>query len=50
MPADHIKTGIIDQHYVSNYTTPDGAEVLVLYPGVLPRLLSQVFGSDYTQP
>ncbi len=40
----------MDEHYVSNFTTEDGAEVLVPYPGALPTLLTQVFGSDYAQP
>ncbi len=38
---------MIDQHYVCDYTTDDGAEVLVPYPSALPSLLAQVFGSDY---
>ncbi|MBI1258100.1 MAG: hypothetical protein GC204_11570 [Chloroflexi bacterium] len=50
LPADHIHTGVMDEHYVQNYTTEDGAEVLVPYPGALPRLLTAVFGSDYNQP
>ena len=50
LPADHIHTGVMDEHYVQNYTTEDGAEVLVPYPGALPRLLAQVFGNDYDQP
>ncbi len=47
LPAENITSGVIDQHYVSDYTTDDGAEVLVPYPNALPNLLAQVFGSDY---
>ena len=47
LPVENIRTGVIDQHYVSDYTTPDGAEVLVPYANALPNLLAQVFGSDY---
>jgi anionic cell wall polymer biosynthesis LytR-Cps2A-Psr (LCP) family protein len=47
VPAENIHTGVIDQHYVSDYTTDDGAQVLVPYAGALPSLLAQVFGSDY---
>ncbi len=47
LPAENITTGVIDQHYVTDYTTDDGAEVLVPYPNTLPNLLTQVFGSDY---
>ncbi len=50
LPADSIHTGVMDEHYVSNFTTEDGAEVLVPYPGALPNLLAQVFGDDYDQP
>jgi len=50
LPSSSIHTGVMDEHYVSNFTTEDGAEVLVPYPGALPTLLTQVFGSDYDQP
>jgi len=50
LPSSSIHTGVMDEHYVSNFVTPDGAEVLVPYPGALPTLLTQVFGSDYDQP
>jgi hypothetical protein len=50
LPATNIHTGVMDEHYVSNFTTDDGAQVLVPYPGALPNLLAQVFGSDYDQP
>ncbi len=47
LPVENISSGVIDQHYVSDYTTADGAEVLVPYANALPNLLAQVFGSDY---
>ncbi len=50
LPAENIHTGVIDQHYVSDYTTDDGAEVLMPYTGALPSLMVKVFGSDYQQP
>ena len=49
IPATSIHAGVMDQNYVSNYTTPDGAEVLILNTKALPTLLSQVFGGDYNQ-
>ena len=49
LPAENIHTGVIDQHYVSDFTTEDGAEVLVPYKAALPTLLAQVFGSSYNQ-
>jgi LCP family protein required for cell wall assembly len=50
LPSGNIHTGVMDEHYVSNFTTDDGAQVLVPYPGALPNLLAQVFGNDYDQP
>ncbi len=47
LPADNIHTGVIDQNYVRDFTTTDGAEVLMPYTAALPTLLAQVFGSDY---
>jgi hypothetical protein len=47
LPAENIHTGVIDQHYVYDYTTEDGAEVLMPYEGALPTLLERVFGSNY---
>lgn len=49
LPADNIHTGVMDQRYVSDFMTPDGAAVLMPVPAALPSLLAQVFGSDYTQ-
>lgn len=47
LPSENIHTGVIDQHYVYDYTTEDGAAVLMPYEGALPSLLTKVFGSDY---
>lgn len=49
LPGESIKTGVMDQHYVSDYTTEDGAQVLVPYSAALPTLLTQVFGTGYAQ-
>ncbi|HVU12240.1 MAG TPA: LCP family protein [Phototrophicaceae bacterium] len=49
LPSSAIHTGVIDEHYTQNYTTPDGAEVLIPYQGALPTIMTQVFGSDYAQ-
>jgi hypothetical protein len=47
---DSIHTGVIDQRYVNDVTTSDGAQVLTLNPAALPALLTEVFGGDYAQP
>lgn len=49
LPSENIHTGVMDQHYVYDFMTPDGAAVLMPYTSALPTLLAQVFGSDYTQ-
>ncbi len=49
LPVDNIHTGQIDLHYSSNITTIDGQEVLLPYMRAIPRLMEQVFGSDYNQ-
>lgn len=49
LPSNAIHTGVIDEHYTQNYTTPDGAEVLIPYQGALTTLMTQVFGGDYAQ-
>lgn len=47
---ENIHTGVIDQRYVNDVTTPDGAQVLTLNPAALPSLLTEVFGTGYAQP
>jgi anionic cell wall polymer biosynthesis LytR-Cps2A-Psr (LCP) family protein len=49
IPAENIHSGVMDQRYVSDFMTPDGAAVLMPIPAALPTLLAQVFGSDYAQ-
>jgi LCP family protein required for cell wall assembly len=49
IPPDNINTGVIDQRYVSNYSTPAGASVLVPNRSTLGSLLVEVFGTDYSQ-
>ncbi|MEP7290770.1 MAG: LCP family protein [Chloroflexota bacterium] len=50
LQPDSIHTGVIDQLYVSDLTTSDGAAVLSLNTAAVPTLLTQVFGADYAQP
>ncbi len=45
----NIHTGVIDQIYVSDIMTSDGAAVLSLNTAALPTLLTQVFGTGYAQ-
>ena len=47
---ENIYTGVIDQRYVNDVTTSDGAQVLTLNPAALPTLLTEVFGTGYAQP
>lgn len=49
IPPENIRTGVMDQRYVSDFMTPDGAAVLMPIPAALPNLLAQVFGNDYAQ-
>jgi LCP family protein required for cell wall assembly len=49
IPVENIHTGVMDQRYVSDFMTPDGAAVLMPIPAALPSLLAEVFGSDYAQ-
>lgn len=47
IPGGNIRTGVIDDHYAMDYTTPEGAQVLVPDRARLPNLLASVFGSNY---
>lgn len=49
IPKENIYTGVIDQRYVSNYMTPEGAAVLIPNRSALPSLMIEVFGEDYSQ-
>jgi len=46
---ENIKTGVIDQRYVMNYSTPSGASVLIPNRSALGPLMVDVFGPDYNQ-
>ena len=49
VPAENIRTGVINQGYVVNYTTAEGAQVLVPDRARLGTLLVEVFGQNYSQ-
>jgi LCP family protein required for cell wall assembly len=49
IPSKNIHTGIIDANYTSNYTTKQGAAVLVPDRAKLGPLMVQVFGDNYSQ-
>lgn len=49
VPVENIQTGVIDYNYVSNYTTSQGASVLIPNRYRLSELLIQVFGENYAQ-
>lgn len=49
IPPDNIRTGVIDQRYIMNYTTPEGASVLVPNRASLGDLMVEVFGPTYSQ-
>ena len=47
IPGGNIRTGVIDDRYAMDYTTPEGAQVLVPDRNRLPELMLNVFGADY---
>ncbi len=49
IPAENIRTGVINQAYTVNYTTPQGAQVLVPDRARLGQLMVEVFGENYSQ-
>ncbi len=49
IPTENINTGVIDQRYISNYTTQSGAQVLVPNRYALGPLMVEVFGDNYNQ-
>lgn len=46
---DNIKTGVIDFSYLQTYTTESGASVLIPNRARLGSLMTNVFGSSYSQ-
>jgi LCP family protein required for cell wall assembly len=49
IPAENIRTGVINQAYTVNYTTSDGAQVLVPDRARIGSLMVEVFGDTYSQ-
>jgi LCP family protein required for cell wall assembly len=49
IPAENIRTGVINEGYTVGYRTADGAQVLVPDRARLGLLMSEVFGPDYFQ-
>jgi len=49
IPAENIRTGVIDEHYISFYTTPDGQSVVIPNRYALGPLMVEVFGETYNQ-
>lgn len=47
IPVENIHTGVIDANYISDYTTDDGAQVLIPLRDRLASLLAEVFGATY---
>jgi len=46
---DNIKTGVIDFSYLQGYTTESGASVLIPNRARLGGLMTEVFGTNYSQ-
>ncbi|MBN1963536.1 MAG: LCP family protein [Anaerolineae bacterium] len=49
IPLENIHTGVIDEQYISFYTTPDGASVVIPNRSRIGSLMVEVFGPDYNQ-
>lgn len=49
IPAENIRTGVINETYTMNWTTPQGAAVLVPDRARLGQLMVEVFGPSYSQ-
>lgn len=49
VPTENINTGVIDQRYVMNYSTPQGASVLIPNRATLGPLMVEVFGATYNR-
>ncbi|MFN8529475.1 MAG: LCP family protein [Anaerolineae bacterium] len=47
IPVENIHTGVIDANYITDYTTDDGAQVLIPLRDRLANLLAEVFGATY---
>ncbi len=49
IPAENIRTGVINEAYAVNYTTPQGAQVLVPDRTRIGTLMVETFGESYSQ-
>ena len=49
IPAENIRTGVINEAYTVDYTTPEGAQVLVPDRTRLGSLMVETFGETYSQ-
>jgi LCP family protein required for cell wall assembly len=49
IPQENIRTSVIDSNYIVPWMTPQGASVLVPRRAQLPSLLTEVYGSDYSE-
>lgn len=49
IPLDNIHTGVIDEEYITFYTTPSGSSVVIPNRYALGGLMVQVFGQNYNQ-
>ncbi|MBC7870429.1 MAG: LCP family protein [Chitinophagaceae bacterium] len=49
IPAENIRTGVIDYRYTSDYFTPRGEAVLIPNRGTMGNLMVEVFGTNYSQ-
>jgi LCP family protein required for cell wall assembly len=47
--ASNISTGVLAQGYVSGYTTPQGAQVLIPNRSTIGSLMVEVFGQNYSE-
>jgi LCP family protein required for cell wall assembly len=49
IPAENIRTGVIDGRYIMPYVTAEGASVLIPNRSMLGLLMVEVFGENYSQ-
>ncbi|MBN2469812.1 MAG: LCP family protein [Anaerolineae bacterium] len=49
IPLENIHTGVIDEQYITFYTTPTGSSVVIPNRYALGGLMVQVFGQSYNQ-
>lgn len=49
VPSENITTGVISFEYLQNYTTAEGAQVLIPNRASLGNLMVQVFGANYSE-